>query len=209
MAVPARGEGPARVSGAPSDLERDVAQRFAALARDPDGERRFPVGPASAKRLGYSPAEIDALSALATESFAGVGCPFALGELRAGEVVLDLGSGAGMDSLLAARRVGPTGRVIGVDLVEEMLAKARRNAAAAGATHVEFRAGRADALPVPTGTVDVVITNGVLNLCVDKPAVAAELARVLRPGGRLHMADICLEPHVTPEELAGMGDWSD
>ncbi len=197
------------MSGAPSDLERDVAQRFAALARDPAGERRFPVGPASAKRLGYSPEEIDALSTLATESFAGVGCPFALGELRAGEVVLDLGSGAGMDSLLAARRVGPTGRVIGVDLVEEMLAKARRNAAVAGATHVEFRAGRADALPVPTGTVDVVITNGVLNLCVDKPAVAAELARVLRPGGRLQMADILLEPHVTPEELAGMGAWSD
>lgn len=197
------------MNDSPADLESAVRERFRTLARDPAAEKHFPVGPESAKRLGYPPHEIDSLPAAATESFAGVGNPFSLGELRAGQTVLDLGCGAGMDSLLAARRIGPTGKVIGVDLVEEMLAKAGRNAAAAGAAHTEFREGRAEALPVPTGSVDVVMTNGVFNLCLDKPKVAAELFRVLRPGGRLQMADILLEPQLTPEEPAGKGTWSD
>ena len=192
-----------------TDLEASVQQRFAALARNPAKEEHFPVGPDSAKRLGYSAAEIDSLPAAATESFAGVGNPFSLGEPRPGQIVLDLGCGAGMDSMWAARRVGPTGKVIGVDMVEEMLAKARRNAAAAGAANTEFLKGRGDELPVAAGSVDLVITNGVLNLCVDKAKVLAELLRVLQPGGRLQMADIVLEPHVTPEELAGKGAWSD
>lgn len=192
-----------------AELEAAVAKRFAALARNPAEEKRFPVGPDSAKRLGYPAPEIDSLPAAATESFAGVGNPFAPGELRPGQSVLDLGCGAGMDSLLAARRVAPTGRVVGIDVVGEMVAKARRNAEAAGASNTDFRVGRADALPVPDGSADVVITNGVFNLCVDKPRVVAELFRVLRPGGRLRMADILLEPHVTPEELAGKGTWSD
>jgi ubiquinone/menaquinone biosynthesis C-methylase UbiE len=179
------------------------------VARNPAEEKHFPVGPESARRLGYPASEIESLPHAATESFAGVGNPFSLGDPRPGQKVLDLGCGAGMDSILAARRVGPTGQVIGVDLVEEMLAKARRNAEAAGVSNTEFRAGRADALPVPAGAVDVVITNGVFNLCVDKPKVVAELFRVLRPAGRLQMADILLEPHVTPEELAGQGTWSD
>jgi SAM-dependent methyltransferase len=194
---------------APADLESAVKERFAALARDPTKEKRFPVGRDSARRLGYSSQETDSLPLAATESFASVGNPFVLGELRPGQSVLDLGCGAGMDSILAARQVGPTGKVIGVDMVGEMLAKARRNAEAAGVSNTDFRAGRADALPVPEGSVDVVITNGVFNLCVDKPKVVAELFRVLRPGGRLQMADILLEPHVTPEELAGKGTWSD
>jgi SAM-dependent methyltransferase len=194
---------------APANLEATVRDRFAALARDPAAERRFPVGPDSAKRLDYPAGEIDALPPAATESFAGVGNPFALGDPRPGQTVLDVGCGAGLDSILAARRVGPAGRVVGVDLVEEMVAKARRNAAAAGCGNAEFRAGRADALPVPDGSADVVITNGVFNLCADKPAVAAELFRVLRPGGRLHMADILVEPHVTPDRLAALGTWSD
>jgi SAM-dependent methyltransferase len=197
------------MNDAPADLEMAVKDRFAALARDPAQERRFPVGPDSAKRLGYSAQVIESLPPAATESFAGVGNPFALGELLSGQTVLDLGCGAGMDSLLAAQRVGPAGKVIGVDMVEEMLAKARRNAEAAGLSHTDFRAGHADALPVPDASVDVIITNGVFNLCVDKPKVVAELFRVLRPGGRLQKADILLEPHVTPEELAGKGMWSD
>ncbi len=194
---------------APANVESAVKERFVALARNPTEEKRFPVGPDSARRLGYPSQEIDSLPAAATESFAGVGSPFTLGELRPGQSVLDLGCGAGMDSILAARRVGPTGKVIGVDMVEEMLDKARRNAAAVGLSNTDFRAGHADALPVPVASVDVIITNGVLNLCVDKPKVVAELFRVLRPGGRLQMADILLEPHVTPEELAGKGTWSD
>jgi arsenite methyltransferase len=197
------------MNDAPADLESAVKERFAALARNPTEEKRFPVGPDSARRLGYPSQEIDSLPLAATESFAGVGNPFSLGELRPGQSVVDLGCGAGMDSILAARQVESTGKVIGVDMVEEMLAKARRNAEAAGVSNTDFRAGRADALPVPAGSVDVVITNGVFNLCVDKPKVVAELFRVLRPGGRLQMADILLEPHVTPEELAGKGTWSD
>jgi SAM-dependent methyltransferase len=193
----------------PADLETAVKARFAALARNPAEEKRFPVGPDSAKRLGYPAAEIDSLAPAATEAFAGVGNPFSLGELRSGQTVLDLGCGAGMDSILAARRVGPTGKVIGLDMVEEMLAKARRNAETAGVSNADFRRGSADGLPVPAQSVDVIITNGVFNLCVDKPKVIAELVRVLRPGGRLQMADILLEPHVTPEELAGKGTWSD
>jgi SAM-dependent methyltransferase len=192
----------------PGDLESAVQQRFAALARNPVEEQRFPVGPDSARRLGYPSSEIDSLPLTATESFAGVGNPFSLGEPRPGQSVLDLGCGAGMDSILAAWRVGP-GTVIGVDMVEEMLAKARRNATTAGVCNTDFRPGRADALPVSAESVDVVITNGVFNLCVDKPRVVAEIFRVLRPGGRLQMADILLEPNVTPEELAGMGTWSD
>lgn len=200
------------MNDAPVDLEDAVRNRFAALARNPADEKPFPVGPGSAKRLGYAAEEIDALPKAATESFGGVGNPFSLGELRPGLTILDLGCGAGMDSLLAARKVGPTGptgQVIGVDMVEEMVAKARRNAEAAGLANAEFRAGTAEALPIPAESVDVVITNGVFNLCVDKPRVVAELFRVLRPGGRLQMADILLEPHVTPEELAGKGAWSD
>lgn len=193
----------------PADIERAVKDRFAALARNPGEEKRFPVGPDSAKRLGYTADDIDALPRAATESFAGVGNPFSLGELRPGQMILDLGCGAGMDSLLAARQVRPDGRVIGVDMVEEMLAKAQRNAETLGLSNLTFRLGRADALPVSAESVDVMITNGVLNLCLDKPKVVAEMFRVLRPGGRLHMADILLEEHVTPEQLAGMGTWSD
>lgn len=193
----------------PADIELAVKTRFAALALHPAEEQRFPVGPESAKRLGYEARDIDTLPLGVTESFAGVGNPCALGDLQPGQRVLDLGCGAGMDSILAARQVAPGGTVIGVDMVEEMLAKARRNAEALGLGNLDFQLGRADALPVPTASVDVIITNGVFNLCVDKPKVIAEMFRVLRPGGRLHMADILLEEHVTSEQLAGMGAWSD
>lgn len=197
------------VTDDPAVIEAAVTERFAALAGNPSAERRFPVGPDSAIRLGYPADDIRSLPPGATESFAGVGNPFRLGDPPAGARVLDLGCGAGTDSLLGARRVGPTGRVIGIDLVPDMVAKALRNAVAAGLTNVEFHAGRADALPVPDAYVDLVISNGVFNLCVDKPRVVADLYRVLRPGGRLQLADILLEPHMTPEELAGKGAWSD
>jgi arsenite methyltransferase len=158
-------------------------QRARALQGLGQYQQRFPVGPESAKRLGYEARAIDTLPLGVTESFAGVGNPFALGDLQPGQRVLDLGCGAGMDSILAARRIAPGGTVIGVDMTEEMLAKARRNTEALGLRHLDYQLGQADALPVPTATVDVIITNGVFNLCVDKPKVLAEMFRVLRPGG--------------------------
>lgn len=188
-------------------LRAAVVQRFAAVAAEPGREEKFLVGPASAKALGYDPHEIDALPATATESFCGVGNPLGLGELRPGQTVLDLGSGAGLDSLLAARRVGPTGRVIGVDLCPEMVGKARRNADTLGLPNVEFVEAGIETLP--DASADVVISNGVLNLCPDKQKVLAEAFRVLRPGGRLQMADILLHDDVTPEQVACLGEWSD
>jgi ubiquinone/menaquinone biosynthesis C-methylase UbiE len=120
-----------------------------------------------------------------------------------------MGSGAGVDSILAARKVGPSRRVIGVDMTEEMVKKASDNAVAAGVTNAEFHTGKADRLPAGDGTVDVVISNGVFNLCLDKPKVLAEVFRVLRPGGRVQMADILLEDRVTPDQVEKKGSWSD
>jgi arsenite methyltransferase len=191
------------------EIRAAVKQRFANIARSPDQEKKFPVGPASAKALGYDPQEIDALPPSVTESFCGVGNPLGLGEVRPGQAVLDLGCGAGQDSLLAARRVGPPGKVVGVDLAPEMVEKARRNAQLLDLTDVEFRLAEIEKLPLPDGSVDVVISNGVFNLCPDKPGVLAEAFRVLWPGGRLQMADILLHDDVTPEEVASKGEWSD
>jgi SAM-dependent methyltransferase len=190
-------------------IRAEIRDHFARLALAPGEERKFPVGAASAKRLGYDPAAIDALPAPVTESFAGVGNPMALGGFRPGESVVDLGSGAGLDSLLIARAVGPAGRVLGIDFSAEMVEKARRNAEALGARNVEFRLGEVEALPLADGSVDAVVSNGVFNLCPDKPRVLAEAFRVLRPGGRLQMADILLDDGVTPEEVARKGAWSD
>jgi len=191
------------------EIRSAVGERFAKVARTPDQEKKFPVGPGSAKKLGYDPKEIDSLPSSVTDSFCGVGNPLGLGELRAGETVLELGSGPGMDSLLAAQRVGPTGKVMGVDMCEEMIAKARRNAELLDLKNVEFVNAGIEDLPLPDESVDLVISNGVFNLCPDKPRVLAEAFRVLRPGGRLQMADILLEEGVTPEEVAKKGSWSD
>jgi SAM-dependent methyltransferase len=197
------------MSETPDQIKARIEERFVKVALDPAGERKFPIGPESAKRLGYDATEIDTLPPRAAESFAGVGNPLVIGELQAGEVVLDLGCGAGMDSILAARRVGPTGRVIGVDMTGPMVEKARANARAAGIVNAEFHQGEADTLPVGDGSVDVVISNGAFNLCPDKPRVLAEVFRVLHPGGRLQMADILLDDAVTPEEVERRGTWSD
>ncbi len=186
-----------------------VRERFAKVARSPDQESKFPVGPESAKKLGYDEGEIDDLPASVTESFCGVGNPLSLGEPAAGQIVLDLGSGAGLDSILAARRVGRSGKVIGVDMTQEMIDKARQNVHVLGMTNVEFRLGNIEALPLEDASVDVVMTNGVFNLCPDKPEVLVEVFRVLRPGGRFQMADILLHDDVTPEEVATKGSWSD
>jgi len=194
---------------AAEEIHAAVEKRFAQVARSPEQERTFPVGPASAKKLGYDPKEIDALPTSVTESFCGVGNPLSLGDVRPGQTVLDLGSGSGLDSLLAARLVGPTGKVVGVDLCPEMIAKARRNADLLSLRNVEFVNAEIEKLPLPDASVDVVISNGVFNLCPDKPWVLAEAFRVLRPGGRLQMADILLHNDVTPEAVAHKGEWSD
>jgi ubiquinone/menaquinone biosynthesis C-methylase UbiE len=159
--------------------------------------------------LGYDAAEVDTLPASVTESFCGVGNPFLLCEPQPSQTVLDLGCGAGFDSLLAARRVGTSGKVTGVDMTPEMIAKARSGAESLGMMNVELVLGEIEALPLADSSVDLVISNGVFNLCPDKPRVLSEVFRVLKLGGRLQMADILLEPHVTPEEVASKGIWSD
>ena len=193
----------------PDNLRASVIDRFSRIATTPDQERKFPVGPESAKTLGYEPAEVDALLSAVTESFCGVGNPFSLGEPEPGQTVIDLGCGAGFDTLLAARRVGIRGKVIGVDVTPEMVGKAHLNATLLGVNNIEFFTGEIESLPLPDATVDLVISNGVLNLCPDKTRVLGEVFRVLKVGGRLQMADILLEPKVTLEEVAVKGSWSD
>ena len=174
----------------------------------PSSKRGFRLGPESAKSLGYPAEKIDSLPTLVTESFAGVGCPFSIAELHAGETVLDVGCGSGMDSILAVQLVGSSGRVIGIDSTPEMVNKAKRNAEEARIANVDFRQADVENLPVASESVDAVISNGVFNLCLHKSTVLAEVFRVLRTGGRLYMADVMLENHVTPEKVRLMGSWS-
>jgi arsenite methyltransferase len=174
------------------DIHGEVQRTYEQVAGDPRGEFHFHRGPAyAARQLGYDAAELAELPALSTAPFAGVGNPLAIAPLEPGAVVLDLGCGAGMDLLLAARRVGPRGRAIGVDMTAAMRERARSGAAAAGlADRIEVRAGFLEDLPVADASVDVIISNGVLNLVPDKRRAFGEIRRVLRPGGRLQLADV-------------------
>ena len=171
-------------------LRAEVRSKYREVAIDPHGTYHFHTGRALASRLGYDAEVVAALPDAAVESFAGVGNPFSLRALRPGERVVDVGSGSGFDSFVAASHVGREGRVVGVDMTEAMLAKSRATATALGYEQVEFRDGLAEALPVDEGWADVVISNGVLNLCADKRAAFAEIWRVLQPGGWLQLADI-------------------
>jgi arsenite methyltransferase len=189
-------------------LRSQVRDKYREVANDPRGTHHFHTGRPLATRLGYDQAVVDALSERAVESFAGVGNPFSLRRLEPGERVVDVGSGAGFDSFIAATQVGPTGRVIGIDMTAEMLAKSRVTAGQLDFDHVEFREGLAEAMPVEDGWADVVISNGVINLCADKQAVFAEIRRVLRPGGVLQFADIANGRPVPIEAMRDVDLWT-
>ena len=189
-------------------LRAQVQDKYREVANDPHGTHHFHTGRPLSKRLGYDQAVVDNLPDRAVESFAGVGNPFSLRRLTIGERVVDVGSGAGFDSFVAATQVGPTGRVIGIDMTAEMLAKSRATAKELQFEQVEFREGLAEFLPVEDGWADVVISNGVINLCADKQAVFAEIHRVLRSGGVLQFADIANGRPVPIEAMRDVDLWT-
>ncbi len=188
-------------------LKSEIKKTYARVSNSPDEDFVFPTGRPWAEDLGY-PDELAEVPDSAVESFAGVANPFSLGRLEPGERVLDLGSGAGTDSLVAARMVGPKGRVTGIDMTPEMLAKARRSAAEMGAENVEFVESEAEALPFADASFDVVISNGVIDLIPDKDAVFSELHRVLAPGGRIQVADVTIQEPVSEEGRRNIDLWT-
>jgi arsenite methyltransferase len=189
-------------------LRAAVQDKYRAVAAKPDADYHFHTGRRLAAKLGYDPEVVDALPDVAVESFAGIGNPFSIRPLEAGERVVDVGSGAGFDSFVAARAVTPAGSVIGIDMTPEMLAKSRTTAKQLGFTNIEFREGYAESIPVEDEWADVVISNGVINLCADKRAAFAEIRRVLRPGGMLQFADIANGRPVPPEALRDIDLWT-
>jgi len=188
-------------------LKSEIRKTYAQVSQEPGKDFVFPTGRAWALDLGY-PEELARVPESAAESFAGVANPFSLGRLETGERVLDLGSGAGTDSLVAAQMVGPAGSVVGIDMTPEMLTKARASAAELGATNVEFVEADAERIPFPDGSFDVVISNGVIDLIPDKDAVFAELFRVLRPGGRIQIADVTIQQPVSEEGRRKIDLWT-
>lgn len=195
----------------PVDVETlrcEIRKTYASVSEEPEKDFVFPTGRAWARDLGYPATLLDRVPATSAESFAGVANPFSLGPLEPGEHVLDLGSGAGTDSLVAAQMVGPEGRVVGIDMTVEMVAKARRGAEEMGAANVEFVDGEAEHLPFESASFDVVISNGVVDLVPDKDAVFAELYRVLRPGGRLQIADVTIQRPVSEEGKRNIDLWT-
>ena len=189
-------------------LRHAIQEEYAAVALDPGRGFHFHTGRHLAALLGYDESWLAAVPEASIAAFAGTGNPFRLGALKPDERVVDVGCGAGIDSLIAAHMVGPTGQVIGVDMTPAMLHKAQAGAAAVNATQVEFRAGYGEALPVPDGWADVVISNGVLNLMPDKRAALQEMARVLKPGGRLQIADILVQKAVPESAKRNIDLWT-
>jgi arsenite methyltransferase len=193
----------------PDELRDEVRAKYREVAAHPHAEHHFHTGRKLASILGYDDGVVAGMPDRAVESFAGVGNPFSIRPLGPGERVVDVGSGAGFDSFIAADLVGTTGSVVGVDMTDEMLAKSRSTAAALGiADRVEFREGLAESLPVEDGWADVVISNGVINLCADKRAVFEEIRRVLRPGGVLQFADIANGRPVPEEAMRQIDLWT-
>jgi arsenite methyltransferase len=188
-------------------LKTEIKKTYASVSTEPEKDFVFPTGRPWAEDLGY-PDELANVPEAAVQSFAGVANPFSLGRLQPGERVLDLGSGAGTDSLVAAQMVGPSGRVTGIDMTPEMLDRARRGAEAMGAANVEFVEGEVERLPFPDSSFDVVISNGVIDLVPDKDAVFREIFRVLEPGGRIQIADVTIQNPVSEEGKRNIDLWT-
>jgi SAM-dependent methyltransferase len=188
-------------------LKSEIKKTYASVSDEPEQDFIFPTGRAWAEDLGY-PAELANVPEGAVESFAGVANPWQLGRLAPGERVLDVGSGAGTDSLVAAQMVGPEGHVTGIDMTPQMLAKARAAAAGMGVVNVDFVESEAERLPFEDASFDVVISNGVIDLIPDKDAVFSELYRVLVPGGRLQIADVTIQNPVSEEGRRNIDLWT-
>jgi SAM-dependent methyltransferase len=189
-------------------LREQVRQKYKEVATNPAGKYHFHTGRFLAAHLAYDAAVVTAFPDLAVESFAGVANPFSLRPLLPGERVVDIGSGGGFDSFIAAKQVGPGGQVIGVDMTEEMLGKSRSTAGQLAFSNVEFREGLAENLPVEDKWADVIISNGVINLCADKRRVFSEIFRVLRPGGHLQFADIANGKPVPEAAIRNIDLWT-
>jgi SAM-dependent methyltransferase len=189
-------------------LREEVKSKYRDVAVNPSGEYHFHTGRPLARRLGYDSSLVDSMPDSAVESFAGVANPFSLRSLDKGERVLDAGSGGGFDCFIAAHQVGPEGKVIGIDMLPAMLEKARRTAELMRVNNVEFREGLLEEIPVDDGWADVVISNGVINLCADKKRVFSELSRALRPGGRLQFGDIANGKPVPESAIRNIDLWT-
>jgi len=193
----------------PTALREEVKSKYREVAANPHASFHFHTGRRAALRLGYEPGKLELMPEVAVESFAGVANPFALRTLQPGEKVVDAGSGAGFDCLVAAHQVGSAGSVVGVDMLDAMLEKARASARAMNLQNVEFREGLLEELPVEDGWADAVISNGVINLCVDKEQVLREIWRVLRPGGWLQFADIANGREIPATAVCNIDLWTD
>jgi SAM-dependent methyltransferase len=193
----------------PTALREEVKSKYREVAANPHASFHFHTGRRAALRLGYEPGKLELMPEVAVESFAGVANPFALRTLQPGEKVVDAGSGAGFDCLVAAHQVGSAGSVVGVDMLDAMLEKARASARAMNLRNVEFREGLLEEMPVEDGWADVVISNGVINLCVDKEQVLHEIWRVLRPGGWLQFADIANGREIPATAVCNIDLWTD
>lgn len=191
-----------------AQLKAEITKTYTAVSHEPDRAFIFPTGRSWAADLEYPAELLASVPETACASFAGVANPFSLGALSTGERVLDLGSGAGMDSLVAAQMVGPQGSVTGIDMTPGMLDRARRAASEMGTTNVSFVEGEAEHLPFDDSSFDVVISNGVIDLIPDKDAVFSELHRVLKPGGRIQLADVTIQQPVSEEGRRNIDLWT-